>query len=177
MKLKKLMILFGTVCILNTMAAGCGSAAEPTVKTKEAQSGEILPEEATDALIKDDDKDMEESQENTAGKRPKPEITEEDGKASPEDEENTVCDPIVGIVEKYEGNTITIKNPDDDMLYYFSTENARILEGFSTESAQEAEGDPSIAVGDKVEISYRGLIDFDEEHPSEALKIVVITAE
>ena len=166
MKLKKLMILFGTVCILNTMAAGCGSAAEPTVKTKEAQSGEILPEEATDALIKDDDKDMEESQENTAGKRPKPEITEEDGKASPEDEENTVCDPIVGIVEKYEGNTITIKNPDDDMLYYFSTE-----------SAQEAEGDPSIAVGDKVEISYRGLIDFDEEHPDEAVKIVVITVE
>ena len=68
MKLKKLMILFGTVCILNTMAAGCGSAAEPTVKTKEAQSGEILPEEATDALIKDDDKDMEEPKENTAGK-------------------------------------------------------------------------------------------------------------
>ena len=108
---------------------------------------------------------------------PKPEITEENRKASPEDEENTVCDPIAGIVEKYEGNTITIKNPDDDMLYYFSTENARILEGFSTESAQEAEGEPSIAVGDKVEISYRGLIDFDEEHPDEAVKIVVITVE
>ena len=48
---------------------------------------------------------------------PKPEITEENRKASPEDEENTVCDPIAGIVEKYESNTITIKNPDDDMLY------------------------------------------------------------
>ena len=108
---------------------------------------------------------------------PKPEITEENRKASPEDEENTVRDPIAGIVEKYEGNTITIKNPDDDMLYYFSTENAQILEGFSTESAQEAEGNPSIAVGDKVEISYRGLIDFDEEHPDEAVKIVVITVE
>ncbi|MEZ3447670.1 MAG: hypothetical protein K1W30_21530 [Lachnospiraceae bacterium] len=108
---------------------------------------------------------------------PKPEITEENRKASPEDEENTVCDPIAGIVEKYEGNTITIKNPDDDMLYYFSTENAQILEGFSTESAQEAEGEPAIAVGDKVEISYRGLIDFDEEHPDEAVKIVVITVE
>lgn len=94
-----------------------------------------------------------------------------------EAEENTVCDPIAGIVEKYEGNTITIKNPDDDMLYYFSTENAQILEGFSTESAQEAEREPSITVGDKVEISYRGLIDFDEEHPSEAVKIVVITVE
>ena len=108
---------------------------------------------------------------------PKPEITEDNRKASPEDEENTVRDPIAGIVEKYEGNTITIKNPDDDMLYYFSTENAQILEGFSTESAQEAEGEPSIAVGDKVEISYRGLIDFDEEHPDEAVKIVVITVE
>ena len=107
----------------------------------------------------------------------KPEITEENRKASPEDEENTVRDPIAGIVEKYEGNTITIKNPDDDMLYYFSTENAQILEGFSTESAQEAEGDSSIAVGDKVEISYWGLIDFDEEYPSEAVKIVVITVE
>ena len=108
---------------------------------------------------------------------PKPEITEENRKASPEDEENTVRDPIAGIVEKYEGNTITIKNPDDDMLYYFSTENAQILEGFSTESAQETEGEPSITVGDKVEISYRGLIDFDEEHPDEAVKIVVITVE
>ena len=107
----------------------------------------------------------------------KPEIAEEDRKAFPEDEENTEGDPIAGIVEKYEGNTITIKNPDDDMLYYFSTENAQILEGFSTESAQEAEGNPSIAVGDKVEISYRGLIDFDEEHPDEAVKIVVITVE
>ena len=108
---------------------------------------------------------------------PKPEITEENRKASPEDEENTVCDPIAGIVEKYEGNTITIKNPDDDMLYYFSTENAQILEGFSTESAHAVEGDFSIAVGDKVEVSYRGLIDFDEDHPDEAVKIVVITVE
>ena len=39
MKLKKLMILFGTVCILNTMAVGCGSATESAVKTEEARSG------------------------------------------------------------------------------------------------------------------------------------------
>lgn len=63
------------------------------------------------------------------------------------------------------------------MLYYFSTENVPILEGFSTESAHTAEGDSQISVGDKVEVSYRGLIDFDEEHPDEAVKIVVITAE
>ena len=113
--------------------------------------------------------DKEEMAETNDVELPKPEITEA--------EENTVCDPIAGIVEKYEGSTITIKNPDDDMLYYFSTENAQILEGFSTESAREPEGDLSIAVGDKVEVSYRGLIDFDEEHPSEAVKIVVITVE
>ncbi len=107
----------------------------------------------------------------------KPEITEEDGNVSPEDEENTECDPIAGIVEKYEGNKITIRTPEDDMLYYFSTENAQILEGFSTENAHAVEGDSTIVVGDKVEISYRGLIDFDEEHPSEAVKIVVITVE
>ena len=68
MKLKKRIILFGTVCILNTMAIGCGSATEPTVKTEETQSDEILPEEETDALIKDDDKGTDESQENAAGK-------------------------------------------------------------------------------------------------------------
>ena len=32
-------------------------------------------------------------------------------------------------------------------------------------------------MGDKTKISYQGLIDFDEEHPSEAVKIVVITVE
>ena len=103
------------------------------------------------------------------------EPTEENGKASPEDGESTEGDPIAGIVEKYEGNTITIRTPEDDMLYYFSTENAQILEGFSTENAQAAEGDSPIAVGDKVEISYRGMIDFDEKNPDEAVKIVVIT--
>ncbi len=49
------------------------------------------------------------------------------------------------------------------MLYYFSPENAQILEGFSTENAQATGGDSPIAVGDKVEISYRGLINFDEK--------------
>lgn len=68
MKLKKRIILFGTVCILNTMAIGCSSATEATVKTEETQSDEILPEEETDAQIKDDNKGTDESQENTAGK-------------------------------------------------------------------------------------------------------------
>ena len=33
-----------------------------------------------------------------------------------------------------------------------------------------------VVVGDKVEISYRGTLD-DEEHPTEAVKIVVIKGE
>ena len=50
------------------MAVGCGFATEPNVKTEEAQSGEILPEEETDTPLKDNDKDTAESQENTSGK-------------------------------------------------------------------------------------------------------------
>lgn len=55
-------------------------------------------------------------------------------------------------------------------------ENTPILEGYSTESAHEAKGGSTIAVGDKVEISYRGTLD-DEEHPTQAVKIVIITGE
>ena len=53
MKLKKAMILFGTVCILSTMITGCGSGSEFAVKTEENQAGESSPEAP---------------QENTAGK-------------------------------------------------------------------------------------------------------------
>lgn len=42
-KIKKLLILFGTVGILNTMAIGCGSVTESAVKTEEAWADEILP--------------------------------------------------------------------------------------------------------------------------------------
>ena len=163
---KKFVLIFMSVLAMGMTA--CSSESKGDAVSVEADFRQETDKEETGDTKTTETNDVE---------LPKPEITEEDGKASPEDEENTVCDPIVGIVEKYEGNTITIKNPDDDMLYYFSTENAQILEGFSTESAQEAEGEPSIAVGDKVEVSYRGLIDFDEEHPDEAVKIVVITVE
>lgn len=50
------------------MAVGCGSATESNVKTEEARSGEILPEEETDTPLKDNDKNMAEPQENTSGK-------------------------------------------------------------------------------------------------------------
>ena len=111
----------------------------------------------------------------------KPEITEETRKTTSEAEEIPAeeipaGDPIAGIIEKYEENILTLRTPEDDMLYYFFMENTPILEGYSTESAHEAKGGSTIAVGDKVEISYRGTLD-DEEHPTQAVKIVIITGE
>ena len=116
----------------------------------------------------------------------KSEITEETKKTTSEAEEIPLeeipveeipaGDPIAGIIEKYEENILTLMTPEDDMLYYFFMENTPILEGYSTESAHEAKGGSTIAVGDKVEISYRGTLD-DEEHPTQAVKIVIITGE
>lgn len=116
----------------------------------------------------------------------KSEITEETKKTTSEAEEIPLeeipveeipaGDPIAGIIEKYEENILTLRTPEDDMLYYFFMENTPILEGYSTESAHEAKGGSTIAVGDKVEISYRGTLD-DEEHPTQAVKIVIITSE
>ncbi len=51
MKLKKVMILFGTVCMLDIMVAGCGSGFEPAAKTEGNQAGETLPEEGSDVPL------------------------------------------------------------------------------------------------------------------------------
>ena len=159
--MKRKNILIFLVVIAMGMTACSSDLKEDTVSVETDSRQETEKEETADTKAAETETNpVEPSQ---------PEISEENGKVSP--------DPIAGIVEKYEGNKITIRTPEDDMLYYFSTENAQILEGFSTESAQAAEGDSPIAVGDKVEVSYRGLIDFDEAHPSEAIKIVVITVE
>ena len=133
MKLKKIMVSFAAVCILSTMAAGCGSSesAAETEGAQETQTDDVLPEEQY-----------------------QPEAAEE----------NTESDPIVGIVEQYEDNTIIIKDPGDEMLYYFSTQNAQIVEG-----------DSPITVGDKVAVTYQGLLG-DEEHPGEAMKVTADTA-
>ena len=78
-----------------------------------------------------------------------------------EAEEISVGDPIVGIVDKFADNIIVIKDADDpDLVYYFSTKNAQVVEG-----------DSPITVGDRVGISYRGVMG-DEEHPGEAVKVV-----
>ena len=73
-------------------------------------------------------------------------------------------DPIVGIVDKYEDSIIVIRDGgDQDLIYYFSTKNAQVVEG-----------DFPIAAGDIVEITYRGVMG-DEEHPGEAVKVVSVS--
>ena len=75
--------------------------------------------------------------------------------------EINVGDPIIGIVDKFADNIIIIKDAGDpDLVYYFSTQNAQVVEGNS-----------SIAAGDRVAIFYRGVMG-DEGHPGEAVKVM-----
>ncbi len=66
MNLKKVMILLGTVCILNTMVTGCGSG--PVAKTEENQTDETLSEELNDVPSKEIDGNTDGLQEGAAGK-------------------------------------------------------------------------------------------------------------
>lgn len=111
--------------------------------------------------------DMATSTENIA----EPETTEERGaetntmvteSARTEESESDIMegDPIVAMVKSYEDNIIVLIDIDDDIIYYFSTENAQVVEGASP-----------IAVGDIVEITYRG-VQGDEKHPGQAVKVV-----
>ena len=104
-----------------------------------------------------------EAQQLEAGNTETPETTIPENKENEysDAEEMDVGDPIVGIVDKFADNIIVIKDTDDpDLLYYFSTSNAQVVEG-----------DSPITVGDRVAISYRGVMG-DEEHPGEAVKVV-----
>ena len=68
---------------------------------------------------------------------------------------------IIAMVDTYENNIIVLRDiGEEDIIYYFSTQNAQIIEG-----------DTSIGAGDIVEITYRG-VQGDEEHPGEAVKVV-----
>ena len=172
---RKLILIF-TIALTMVMTGCSPEAKEDEISVENDSPKETVQEEAAD--VKTVDAKSTESS--------KPKITEDTGKTVSEAEENPVeeipveeipaGDPMAGIVEKYGGSILTLRTPEDDMLYYFFTENAPILEGYSTESAHEAEGGSTIAVGDKVEISYRGTLD-DEEHPTQAVKIVIITGE
>ena len=174
--MKRKLILIFTIALAMVMTGCSPEAKEDEISVENDSPKETVQEEAAD--VKTVDAKSTESS--------KPKITEDTGKTVSEAEENPVedipveeipaGDPMAGIVEKYGGNILTLRTPEDDMLYYFFTENAPILEGYSTESAHEAERGSTIAVGDKVEISYRGTLD-DEEHPTQAVKIVIITGE
>ena len=86
--------------------------------------------------------------------------TAENGKEDSAVETIMEGDPIVGFVDKYADNIIVIRDADDqDLIYYFSTKNAQVVEG-----------DSPIAAGDIVAITYRGVMG-DEEHPGEAIKV------
>ena len=172
--MKRKLILIFTIALTMVMTGCSPEAKEDEISVENDSPKETVQEEAAD--VKTVDAKSTESS--------KPKITEDTGKTVSEAEENPVeeipveeipaGDPMAGIVEKYGGSILTLRTPEDDMLYYFFTENAPILEGYSTESAHEAERGSTIAVGDKVEISYRGTLD-DEEHPTQAVKIVIIT--
>ena len=172
--MKRKLILILTIALTMVMTGCSPEPKEDEISVGNDSPKETVQEEAAD--VKTVDAKSTESS--------KPKITEDTGKTVSEAEENPVeeipveeipaGDPMAGIVEKYGGSILTLRTPEDDMLYYFFTENAPILEGYSTESAREAEGGSTIAMGDKVEISYRGTLD-DEEHPTQAVKIVIIT--
>ena len=174
--MKRKLILILTIALTMVMTGCSPEPKEDEISVGNDSPKETVQEEAADVKTVDTKSTETEAKSTESSK---PEITEETGKTASEAEEIPVeeipaGDPMAGIVEKYGGSILTLRTPEDDMLYYFFTENAPILEGYSTESAREAEGGSTIAMGDKVEISYRGTLD-DEEHPTQAVKIVIIT--
>ena len=176
--MKRKLILIFTIALTMVMTGCSPEAKEDEISVENDSPKETVQEVAADVKTVDAKSTETEAKSTESSK---PEITEETEKTASEAKEIPVeeipaGDPMAGIVEKYGGSILTLRTPEDDMLYYFFTENAPILEGYSTESAHEAEGGSTIAVGDKVEISYRGTLD-DEEHPTQAVKIVIITGE
>ena len=102
-------------CILIFMIVlAIGMTACSSESKEDAVSVETDSPQETDKKETTDTKD-EEAKTNLV-EPSKPEIEEEDGKVSPEDGEITEGDPIAGIVEKYEGNKITIRTPEDDFI-------------------------------------------------------------
>ncbi len=176
--MKRKLILIFTIALTMVMTGCSPEPKEDEISVENDSPKETVQEVAADVKTVDAKSTETEAKSTESSK---PEITEETEKTASEAKEIPVeeipaGDPMAGIVEKYGGSILTLRTPEDDMLYYFFTENAPILEGYSTESAHEAEGGSTIAVGDKVEISYRGTLD-DEEHPTQAVKIVIITGE
>ena len=151
---KKWILIFMIVLTMEITACSLNSV-EDAVSTESIVKQETESEKVAEIEILET--------KTTSMKSSKSESTEDAGKEPSTMEENIESDPITGIVKKYEDNTIIIKDPGDGMFYYFSTKNTEIIEG-----------DSPITVGDKVEITYQGLLG-DESHPGAALKIVADT--
>ena len=139
--------------------ASAGSSLETVTPNPETPTG---PETATPKPEMSSTSETETSQPEV-GKTAASETTapEDIGNGYLNTEEISVGDPIIGIVDKFADNIIVIKDAGDpDLVYYFSTKNAQVVEG-----------DSPIAAGDMVAISYRGVMGY-EEHPGEAVKVV-----
>ena len=67
---------------------------------------------------------------------------------------------IMVSVESYENGIIAVRDMDTNIILYFSTQEAEIIEG-----------DTPIAAGDIVEVTYRGA-EGDEAHPGIAVRVV-----
>ena len=147
--MKKKCILVFMIVLAMGMTACSSDSKENTVAAETNAERETENEDVPQAEIKPSAADTPKS-DNTANAKTEPTA----------DEETPEGDPVIGIVEKYADDIIIIKDPGDEILYYFSTKDAQIVEG-----------DFPIAVGDKVEIIYRGLLG-DEKNPAEAIKIV-----
>lgn len=152
-KMKKVVLLMLSAVLVMGMVA-CSFGTKEGAETSEAVSETKTPESESTKIG---------NAETEAAKTETPEtnVSVDEGETDTAKEEISEGDPIVAMVDRYENNIIVLRDLDDeDIIYYFSTQNAQVLEG-----------DSPIAAGDIVEITYRG-VQGDEEHPGEAVKVV-----
>ena len=164
-----ILVMAMTACSISTDSE---SAAESVIVTDSTQKTATLKPETSSTQESDTPKPEMQSvseaeiSQSEVGKMESPKTQEttapeNNGDEYSDAEEIGIGDPIVGIVDQFADDIIAIKDAGDpDLVYYFSTQNAQVVEG-----------DSPIAVGDMVVIAYRGVMG-DEEHPGEAVKIV-----
>ena len=160
---KVVLLMLGVISVMGMTAC----SVEPKEKT--APEATIEPKTTEEKTPKTENKKTEVEKAETETMKAKTEdetmeteiaATAENGKEDSTVEEIIEGDPIVGIVDKYADNIIVIRDGgDQDLIYYFSTKNAQVVES-----------DSPIAAGDIVAITYRGVMG-DEEHPGEAIKV------
>lgn len=67
-KLKKVMLLFSTVCILHALIIGCSSSLESIDTAEQDHAEDLLSEKSNNLSPENNDKDMKKTQENMTGK-------------------------------------------------------------------------------------------------------------